>query len=153
MTKKQKQKYRCSINYLQQMVMGDRKIESSVDGYEVIKSNFDWDLGNGQELFVAIMLNRSNEVLAYHTISIGGQSATLADPKVVFRAAILHNAAGIIVAHNHPSQNLKPSTEDRRMTAKLFLAGKCLDLPLLDHLIITQNGYFSFADNDMLHAE
>ncbi len=83
-------------------------------------------------------------------ISSGGVTGTVADPKVIFRSALEHNASSIILVHNHPSGQLKPSTADINLTKKLVSAGKSLEIPVLDHLIFADNGYFSFADEGML---
>ncbi|MBL4585589.1 MAG: JAB domain-containing protein, partial [Flavobacteriales bacterium] len=79
-------------------------------------------------------------------ISKGGVSGTVVDPKVVFKLAVQYPASGIVLAHNHPSGNLKPSQADIELTKKLKQAGKALDIPVLDHLIIGEGEYFSFAD-------
>jgi len=105
------------------------------------------------EEFWAMYLNRNNAILHMQRLSEGGFSATVVDPKRVFNSALEYKAASVIVAHNHPSGNLTPSTEDRRITKKLFIAGRHLDLPILDHLIITNQGYFSFADEGILDSE
>jgi DNA repair protein RadC len=89
-------------------------------------------------------------VKSKHLISKGGQSGTIADPKIIFKTALEQNAAYIILAHNHPSGNLKPSTEDVRLTKKLVEGGKMMDLLVVDHLIITDKGYYSFADEGLI---
>lgn len=103
-----------------------------------------------QEVFYLLMLNRNNEVIAEKELFRGGLSATVIDPKLVFREAIQHLAAALIVAHNHPSGNLRPSQADIQITERLVAAGKSLDLPIIDHLIITSGGYCSFADEGLL---
>jgi DNA repair protein RadC len=98
------------------------------------------------EEFWVIFLNRANAVIGKQNISKGGVSGTVVDPKVVFKMAVQFPASGIILAHNHPSGNLKPSQADHQLTRKLKEAGKALDIPVLDHLIIGERDYFSFVD-------
>ncbi len=102
------------------------------------------------EEFWVLMLNRANRVMGKHMISRGGVSGTIADPKVIFNRALLAQASSIILIHNHPSGNTEPSNADRDITRKLRNAGDFLDLPVLDHLIIAEDGYFSFADEGIL---
>jgi len=102
------------------------------------------------EQFWLLLLNRANRLLAQVQVSAGGITGTVVDPKVVFRKALLARATGIILAHNHPSGNLKPSTADLELTKKLVKAGQHLEIRVLDHLIITAGGYFSFAEDGLL---
>jgi DNA repair protein RadC len=126
------------------------KVQSSKEVYE----HFVQCIGDlAHEEFWALFLSRNNHIIALQRLSEGGFSATVVDPKRVFHRALEHKAAAVIVAHNHPSGNLQPSMEDKRITKKLFLAGRHLDLPVLDHLIITNQGYYSFADEGQLDAE
>lgn len=102
------------------------------------------------EEFWILMLNRANRVMGKHMISRGGISGTIADPKIIFNRALLTQASAIILVHNHPSGNLDPSQADRDITRKLRNAGDFLDLPVLDHIIIAEGGYFSFTDEGIL---
>ena len=102
------------------------------------------------EEFLVLCLNRANRILGWAKISQGGLSGTVADPKVIFQVALKSNACSIILAHNHPSGNVQPSEADIQLTRKLRDAGVLLDLPVLDHLIITSEGYYSFADEGLL---
>jgi DNA repair protein RadC len=97
-----------------------------------------------------MLLNRANKILRIFTVSTGGVAGTVADPKVIFATALKGNASSIILAHNHPSGNLKPSEADRQLTNRLTQAGKLLDISVLDHLIITAEEYFSFADEGLI---
>lgn len=101
-----------------------------------------------QEVFYVLFLNRNNEIIAEKTLFHGGVSSTIIDPKIVYREAVQYLASALIVAHNHPSGNAKPSNADREITQKLARAGNLFDITLLDHIIISQNGYFSFAEKD-----
>ena len=98
------------------------------------------------EEFWIVLLNRANHVLSKHLVSRGGRTGTIADPKIIFKVALEHNAASLILSHNHPSGQLKPSEADISITKKLVEAGKLLELMILDHLIVTNTGYYSFAD-------
>ncbi|MGB0917743.1 MAG: RadC family protein [Flavobacteriales bacterium] len=122
------------------------KITSSQTAFDVVYPHLG-DLNH--EEFWVIFLNRANEVIGKENISKGGVSGTVVDPKVVFKQAVQFPASAIILAHNHPSGNLKPSQADHQLTKKLKEAGKALDIPVLDHLIIGERDYFSFVDESV----
>jgi DNA repair protein RadC len=126
------------------------KINVSKDAYELLKENWDASRIEFVEQFKAVFLNRANKVLGILEVSTGGVSGTVADPKVIFVAAIKANASSFLVAHNHPSGNLSPSQADIDLTRKLRDGGKLLEIQLLDHLIVTVEGYYSFADEGAL---
>ena len=98
------------------------------------------------EEFWILLLNRANRIVSKERISSGGMTGTVVDAKIVFRKAIEGQACAIILAHNHPSGNRQPSQADLKLTRKLQAAGEHLDISVLDHLIITETGYYSFAD-------
>ncbi len=123
------------------------KITCSKDVYDDFKPQF---LDLTHEEFWVMLLSRSNQVMKKVPISTGGVSGTAVDPKIIFKKALEELASGVIVAHNHPSGNLKPSKSDIDITKKLVEAGKMLEVPVLDHIIFTNNGYFSFADQSMI---
>lgn len=123
------------------------KISSSRDAYELLAPQFR-DLAH--EEFWVLLLNRANLVLARHLVSKGGQAGTIADPKIIFNLALLGHASAILLAHNHPSGSLKPSTSDCELTTKLIAGARLLDLHILDHLIFTDTGFFSFADEGLI---
>lgn len=123
------------------------KINSSRDAFNLIKGDL-MDLSH--EEFWVLLLNRSNRVVKKKRVSEGGVAGTVADPKIIYRLALEELASGIIVAHNHPSGNLVASTSDVELTRKLKEAGKFLEIQLLDHLIIANNKYYSFADEGHL---
>lgn len=102
------------------------------------------------EEFWVLLLNRGNQILEKVNISKGGVSQTVVDAKIVFKMAIDKLASSIILCHNHPSGNLKPSEADKQLTKKIKEAGIILDLPILDHLIFADNKYLSFADEGLL---
>jgi len=106
------------------------------------------DLSN--EVFGAVFLNRANKVKHYEVISIGGITGTVADPRVIFKKALAADAVGIILFHNHPSGNLQPSKADEELTKKIVQAATLFDIRILDHIIVSEYGYFSFADEGLL---
>jgi DNA repair protein RadC len=123
------------------------KITCSQDAYEVIKPEL---LDLSFEVFWVLLLNRANQVIKKSQISTGGISGTVADPKIIFKTALESSCSAIILVHNHPSGNLKPSAADIHLTKKLKEAGSLLEIPVLDHLIFSDNGYYSFADEGIL---
>lgn len=102
------------------------------------------------EEFWIILLNKANRVIDLHCVCKGGLDATIADPRLIFKRALEKKACAIIAVHNHPSGNTNPSEADKRLTMRLQKAGELLQIPLLDHLIYTVEGYFSFADEGIL---
>ena len=102
------------------------------------------------EEFWVILMNNSNKVIAKHQLSKGGLTGTIVDIRMIFKKAIEQLATGVILCHNHPSGKLSPSRSDKQITQKIANAGKTLDIKVLDHLIITENDYFSFADKHEL---
>jgi DNA repair protein RadC len=120
-------------------------INTSTGARDLLKPLFNDNL-NFREQFIIMCLSRSNRVLGFANISIGGVNGTIADPKLIFEFALSCNASSVILSHNHPSGNEKPSDTDLKLTTKIKDAGKCLDIAVLDHLIITDENYFSFAD-------
>lgn len=126
------------------------KITCSRDAYNVLLQTWDDSKLEFVEQFKVILLNRANKVLGIFEVSTGSTTATVADPKIIFAAAIKANASGIIIAHNHPSGNLSPSQQDVDLTRKVKDGGKILEVQLLDHVIITTESYYSFADEGIL---
>ncbi len=124
-----------------------KPIKSSRDAYLQILNVFE---GLPHEEFWVLCLSRANKVLFKKQISKGGVSGTIADIKIIFKNAIEQLSSAIIVVHNHPSGQLKPSQSDIQLTRKITETGKIMDIPLLDHLIVTDSGYYSFADEGML---
>ncbi len=102
------------------------------------------------EEFWILYLNRSNKIITKERISLGGVAGTVADVKIIYKKALQALACGIIAAHNHPSGNLRPSQADIQLTQKMIEAGKFLDINLLDHVIVTDAGYYSFADEGLI---
>jgi len=103
-----------------------------------------------QEVFYVLFLNRNNVIKAENSFFRGGVSATVIDPKLIFREAVHHLASSLIIAHNHPSGNLTPSRADIEITRKLIACGRIFDMMVLDHVIVSHQGYYSFADHDLM---
>jgi len=122
-------------------------ITSSKDVFDLMHAHL---LDLPHEEFWIILLNRANVVMKKVQISVGGVAGTVADPKLIFKTALENLASSIILVHNHPSGNLKPSQADKDLTHKLKEAGRYLEIPVLDHLIITEKSYLSFADEGIL---
>lgn len=122
------------------------QINSSEMAFKVLLENWELDLINYIEQAKLVLLNRNNRVLGIVNLSTGGGCSTVMDCKVVFAIALKATASSIILAHNHPSGNLRPSSEDIKMTEKMVQAGKILGIDVHDHLIISESGYFSMAE-------
>lgn len=102
------------------------------------------------EVFVAVYLNRSNKIQHHEVISTGGITGTVADPRIILKKALEHDATAIILCHNHPSGSLKPSRADEELTYKIKEAARYFDISILDHIIVSEEGYYSFADEGLL---
>ncbi len=103
-----------------------------------------------REVFAVLFLNRSNKINHFEIVSEGGITGTVADPRIILRRALEEDAVSIILCHNHPSGSLRPSRADEQLTNKISEAASLLDISVLDHVIVSENGYFSFADNGLL---
>ncbi len=138
------------VTYTSKVKVSDRiKISSSTCVAKMFRSIWSDHLELREE-FNILLLNRANHVLGWFNVSVGGTSATVIDPKLIFSVALKCNASGIILAHNHPSGNLKPSDSDLELTKKLKKGGDLLEIRILDHLIISTESFFSFADEGIL---
>jgi len=126
------------------------KISSSRDAHEVLKRVWNDSVIELCEQFKVIFTNRANKVLGVFEVSTGGIAGTVADPKLIFVAALKAGATGLILSHNHPSGNLTPSHADIELTRKIKQGGQLLEIQLLDHIIITSESYYSFADEGLL---
>lgn len=126
----------------------DKVIISSAEHvYDLMRSYF---IDLPHEEFHVLFLNRANHLLRKRKISEGGWTGTVADGKVIFKMALEIGAHAMILVHNHPSGQLRPSDSDRILTKKLVEFGRFIDLPILDHVILTENGYFSFSDSGII---
>lgn len=126
------------------------KISTSADAYEILQKIWNRDKIELVEEFKVLLLNRSNKVLGVLDASSGGITGTVADPRIILAAAIKANAIGVVLSHNHPSGSVKPSRADEELTVKIREAARFLDMTVLDHIIITSEGYYSFADEGLL---
>ena len=126
------------------------KIKDSQSCYDVFLSFWNKNTLELQEEFKVLLLNNANQILGIYPLSKGGTNSTVVDVKILFSVALKSNATSIIIAHNHPSENLNPSEADKRLTQKIKEGANYLDIKLLDHLIITKGNYYSFADNQIL---
>ena len=122
------------------------KVTCSRDGANVMREIMNEDTLELQEEFVVIFLNNSNNSIGWMRLSVGGMTGTLVDIRLLFAAALKCGCVGMILGHNHPSGTLKPSEADKTLTKKVQAAGKFLDIKILDHLIITEQSYYSFSD-------
>ena len=102
------------------------------------------------EIFAVVFLNRGNKINHFEIISEGGMTGTVADPRIILRKALEHDAVSIVLCHNHPSGNLKPSRQDEDLTQKIKQASAYFDITVLDHIIVSNEGYYSFADEGNL---
>jgi DNA repair protein RadC len=125
-------------------------ITSSAYAFTLLKGCWDRGKIGFLEQFKVLLLNQSNRVLGIYEASSGGITGTVVDIRLLFAAALKAGAVGLVIAHNHPSGSLLPSNPDRWITAKIAKAGELLDIKLLDHLIITEESYYSFADEGAL---
>ncbi len=126
------------------------KITMPNHAYDILIKTWDKDQISLLEEFKIALLDRSNRLMSIAPISKGGTAGTYVDAKIVFALALKRRANAMILAHNHPSGNLKPSSSDIQLTKKLSKAGEVLDLKILDHLIITPDGYYSMSDEGLI---
>lgn len=126
-----------------------RKVKDSGDVADVVREIIDADL-QLQEHFVLITINGASEIIRAESVFIGTLNQSLVNPREIFRRALIDNAAAIIISHNHPSGQLDASLEDRRVTKRLKEVGTIMGIELLDHVIVTDNGYTSFRETGEL---
>jgi len=122
-------------------------VKSSADVANFLNQTFR-DLQH--EIFAVILLNRANKIIHHEVISKGGITGTVADPRLILKLAINHGATSIILSHNHPSGNLKPSKADEEITGRIKKSAELMDIKLLDHIIVSEEGYLSFMDEGIL---
>ena len=137
------------VSYKPKKVAGP-KVTSAQSAYEVLNSIYDQDLIDLREEFICLYLNRANQVKGWYQMSTGGFTGTVADPKIILGIALKTASCCMILSHSHPSGNLKPSEADINLTEKIKKAAVYMDIQVLDHIILTSNGYLSFADEGIL---
>lgn len=139
------------LHYRSKVKRADQfKITCSGDAAGLLKRFWDPSKIDFVEQFKVLLVNRANRAIGLLNVSTGTTVATVVDMKLIFVAAMKSNASGIIIAHNHPSGNLSPSETDTILTRKVKEAGKILEIQVLDHIIITSEGHYSFADEGSL---
>lgn len=140
------------VSYRYDNVLADRPIiKSAEDAIDVLKNLYHLERIGLQEQFVIVFLNRANKVIGSSNLFVGGLTGTVVDIKLVLAIGLKLMASSIIISHNHPSGNIKPSEEDKKITNKLCDASKLLEIQLLDHLVVTPDmKYFSFANEGLL---
>lgn len=140
------------ISYCEKLgVIDSEPLKDSEQVAKLLYQTWDKDTIGLQETFKVLLLNNSNEVKGTYQVSTGGLTGTLVDVRLLYAVALKTVSAGLILAHNHPSGNQKPSGADERLTEKIKMAGELFDIKVFDHLIILPDGnYFSFADNGLL---
>lgn len=131
-------------------ILGNLHLENSRKSFELMLDQWQQNTIEMQEEVKVILLNRTNKVLGIYSLAKGGITACVVDVRIILSVALKTLATGIIMVHNHPSGNLKPSQDDLNITKKLKEACNILDIALIDHLIITKDDYFSFADEGLL---
>ncbi len=130
----------------------NEKIITSLNLHELIRKIYSSSecIIDFKEYFFIILLNRNNLVIGYNMLSAGGISGTVVDIRIAFAIALKSLATSMVIVHNHPSGNLKPSQQDITITKQFKDAGRIMDIAIIDHIIIADSGYFSFADQGML---
>ena len=126
---------------------GTKKVRSPGDADQVVRSF----IGNSdREVFLTLNLSSANDINSIHVVSIGSLNQSIVHPRECFKAALLSNAASVVLAHNHPSGEVTPSAEDKQITVKLKECGQLLNIQVVDHVIVGEKGYFSFKENGLL---
>ncbi len=125
-------------------------VNSSTDSFNIFYNSWDMNKIELYEEFKVLLLNRANKVLGIFNVSSGGITGTVADPRLILMAAIKSVSSGLILCHNHPSGCLRPSRADEQLTQKIKQACMYVDISVLDHLIISKEGFYSFADEGIL---
>lgn len=126
------------------------QIKDSKDAYEILMKIWNHDRIDLLEEFKVLFLNRANRVLGVYNLSSGGITGTVCDPRLIFSAALKCNSVSMVLAHNHPSANLRPSRADEELTRRIKEAGTILEIKVIDHIIMSSEGYLSFADEGIL---
>ena len=124
-----------------------KSINSPADAYSLLRTYLD---GADREHFVAVLVDTKNKVIGINTVSVGALNTTIVHPREVFKPAVLCNAAGVLLAHNHPSGDATPSEDDMKTTRRLRVAGTILGITVLDHIIVGEDGYFSFKAQGLI---
>jgi DNA repair protein RadC len=137
------------LSYHPGKIVGPKVISSS-SAFDILLPLYDQGLLELQEMFIVLFLNRAHKVKGWYRLSTGGITGTVADPRLILGMALKSATCSLVISHNHPSGNLEPSSADKQLTDKLLSAGKFMDITILDHVIVTANGYYSFADEGLI---
>ena len=138
------------IHYKRAIFNPDNIVKSSDDSERILRAFIDEERIDYKEFFWVLLLTNANQVIGISEIAVGNTTGVSVNIKEIYQLALLANSTSIIVAHNHPSGSLTPSHSDKKLTQKLTEASKLLDIHLLDHLILTSEGFVSFSDSDWL---
>ncbi|MDO5858927.1 JAB domain-containing protein [Myroides odoratimimus] len=125
-------------------------IKNTIDTVLILKDLYNKDTFLWKEEVILLCLNINRQIIGYHRVSLGGMTSSIVDVRTIFTLALQSLAVAIIITHNHPSGNKQPSAQDIELTDRIKKAGDILNIPLLDHIIMTQNDYFSFKSNNMI---
>lgn len=139
-----------AVSYTRSRQKDFGKITSSKDAADFIRNTFNEGEVELQEQFIVLYLNQANEIIGYYKHSKGAINATVADIRIILATALKSLAVSMVIAHNHPSGNLKPSRADEQLTAKIKESAAMMEVRLLDHVIVTRDSYYSFADDGLL---
>ena len=140
-----------SVKYSSKIKAGSRpRVTSSEDAIKIFREIWDEGTIELHESMYVLLLNRANYVLGWYRHTIGGLCGTIGDPRLIYGVALKCLAVSIILAHNHPSGNTEPSPTDRQLTKNLVEAGRFLEITLLDHIILTVDAHYSFADDGVI---
>ncbi|MCS7074463.1 MAG: DNA repair protein RadC [Bacteroidia bacterium] len=145
-----------ALNILVSFEINRRKILQDLESKQITSSKIAGEYlcmkigDSNQEKFYALFLNQSKKIIGEMLVGIGGITSTIVEPRIIFREALNHHATTIIISHNHPSGSLKPSQADKDITNKIRQMGSIMDITLIDHIIVSGNRYFSFADEGLL---
>jgi DNA repair protein RadC len=142
-----KKMYEVGIVYKRPLFDTMPVIRNSGDAHTVLSKLIDYDLVDYKEYFWVLLLTKSNRVLGFSQIGMGDTASVVVNIKEIFQLALKANACGLILCHNHPSGNLTSSKPDKTLTEKIKIAGNIFSIQLVDHIIITREGFYSLADN------
>lgn len=137
--------------YVSDCTTATERIIGNSDTAEMFRQTFAPGEIEMQEYFKVMFLNKSNHIIGIQTVAMGGTDTTAVDARIIFGGALTAKATSIVLCHNHPSGSLKPSIHDDNLTRKLYDGAKLLDMRVLDHIIITKSGYFSYLDEGKLY--
>jgi DNA repair protein RadC len=139
------------VKFDKKVKKSELKVLTSVDEVvNTLRQVFNADTFDWKEEFILLCLNKRNALVGFYKVSSGGIGGTIADPRVIFTTALNCTATSIIIAHNHPSGNLQTSNADDSITKKIKESGEILDIKLLDHIILTDEGYYSYMEEGKL---